>query len=197
MSQIKTYRTSRRKGAIAVAGCAVFAYAGTFVLSERPLLGWAVVLFFGVVAFAGLLGLLTGGSSLRLGSKGFEISSRFKRTRIRWDEIEPLQIAKIKKSSVIAVKYLPSSEKSGISRFMTGMDLTIGDVYADISLQDLCDAMNEWRSRYLDAGQARQTSSRQASKRRRLRPPSSLSKANPSRPGLSSLRSARPSWFSS
>jgi hypothetical protein len=124
------------------------------MLSGRPLLGWAAILFFGAIAFIALAGLLTGGSSLRLGRKGFEISSLFKRTRFFWDEIEPLEIVRIKQARVIAVSYVPGIRKQGVSRAMTGMDLAIGNTY-NVSLQELCETMNEWRSRYQDADQSR------------------------------------------
>ena len=162
MSSMKVYRTSRRKLVGGVIGCAAFAYAGTFMLSERPLLGWAVVLFFGAVAFIALVGLFTGGSSLRLGRKGFEISSPFKRARFFWDEIEPLEIVKIKQARLIAVNYVPGIRKQGVSQAMTGMDLAIGNTY-NVSLQELCETMNEWRSRYKGADQSRGTASLQAS----------------------------------
>jgi hypothetical protein len=150
MSKMKVYRTSRRKLAAGVVACAAFAYAGTFMLSERPLWGWAAILFFGAVAFIALVGLFMGWSSLRLGRKGFEISSPFKCTRFFWDEIQPLKIAKIKQARVIAVNYVPGIGKQSVSREMNGMDLAIGNTY-NVSLQQLCKTMNEWRSRYRDS----------------------------------------------
>jgi hypothetical protein len=162
MSNMKVYRTSRRKLAVAIVACAAFVYAGTFMLSGRPHLGWAVILVFGAVAFIALVGVFTGGSSLRLGRKGFEISSPFKCTRFYWDEIEPLEIVKIKKTRVIAVSYFLGTGKQSVSRATTGMDLAIGNTYNG-SLQELCETMNEWRSRYRDSDQSRRTVSPRAS----------------------------------
>jgi hypothetical protein len=150
MSQVQVHRSSRLKGMAAVAGCAAFAYAGTFMLSDRPLLGWAVILFFSVFAGVALVGVLAGGSELRIGRKGFEIAGPFKTTRLRWDEIEAPDIATIKRSRVVAIRYLPSIGKAGISRAITGMDVALGNTYG-VPLEQLCARLNESRTRYLQA----------------------------------------------
>ena len=162
MPQIKTFKSSPFKAAAAVAVCAAFSFAGFFIVPDRPFLGWATVLLFGGVVLVGLAGILTGGTSLLLAPKGFEISSLFKRTRIRWDEIEPLQLAKIKASTVIAVNYLPGSPKRGLSRSLTGLDVAIGNNYR-VPLHELCDTMNELRAQYVDARRPMQAAAPQAS----------------------------------
>jgi hypothetical protein len=71
MSEIKSFRSSRLKGTGAAALFAVFAFGGTAFLSTRPLLGWALVLVCGGVALFALANLLAGGTTLRVGRKGY------------------------------------------------------------------------------------------------------------------------------
>lgn len=145
---MKVYHSSRLKTAAGAVLGAAFAYGGGFLLDKRPLLAWAAMLFFGAVALAAIANLLTGGTTLTLGRKGFELSSWFQRKRVRWDEIEPLQVGAIKKTKLVAVNYLPATGKQTLSRSMTGADLAIANHFS-VPLQELCDTMNEYRSRFL------------------------------------------------
>lgn len=145
---MQVYRSSRLKGIAGAVLCAAFAYAGTFILADKPPLGWAVILLFGGMGVFSIIVLLTGGSELRVGRKGFELSSAFRRTRVRWDEIEAPRIAVLKKNRVIAINYLPATGKQSVSRALTGMDVAVGNGY-NVPLQQLCETMNESRDRYL------------------------------------------------
>lgn len=153
MSQVKVYRTSRWKAAAAVAGCAGFVALGVFMLADRPLVAWVAILFFGGGGLLALFGLLTGGTTLTLGHKGFEMASSFKRNRIRWDEIEAPVIVVFKRNRMIAVNYLRGNGKSGVSRALTGMDLALPNMYG-VPLKELCDTMNTYRDRYIGSAAA-------------------------------------------
>ena len=148
MSQIEVYQSRRTKGLLGVVLCAAFALAGSWMITTRPLLGWVSVIFFAGLGGIGLVGVLTGGSQLRVGRKGFEIASAFNCTRYRWDEIEAPTIAHIRRTAVIAINYLPGRRPPGLSRALTGLDAAIGNVYG-MPLQELCDKLNKRRSEHL------------------------------------------------
>ena len=148
MPKLATYRSSRFKTVLVLAGSMLLACASYFMIPERPLVGWIGTVLFAGFALLVLVTLLTGGMTLTLGHKGFELASWTQRKRVRWDEIEQLQIGEIRKSRMIAVRYLPASGKSGMSRAVTGADLVIGAQFG-APLQQICDAMNEYRARFL------------------------------------------------
>jgi hypothetical protein len=149
LSQVKTYQGSRLKLGLSVLVIAALAGSGTLFVREQPLLGWIIILLFGALALF-MLAAAVAGVSLRLGHKGFEVGSIFKRQRVRWDEIEPLQIGQVgrSRSRVIAVKYASGRSSNSVLRAMTGRDLAIGNLYG-VPLEVLCDTMNEYRSEYL------------------------------------------------
>jgi hypothetical protein len=148
MSKVTTYRSSRFKAVLFLAGSVLLAWASYFMIPDKPMVGWIGTVLFAGCTLLMLVTLLTGGMTLTLGHKGFELASWSQRKRVRWDEIEPLQIGEIRKSKMIAVRYLPASGKSGMSRAVTGADLVIGLQFA-APLQQICDAMNEYRGRFL------------------------------------------------
>lgn len=150
MSRIKVYQVSRLRGAIAAAVFAAFTAVGVFMAADRPLVGWALTLLFAGATLVALAGVALGGPRLTLGRKGFEMSSLWKTTRIRWDEIEPPQLGSLQKSQVIAIHYLPGKRGQTVSRALTGMDLAVGRMYG-VPLEELCRAMNEFRERFLAA----------------------------------------------
>ncbi len=156
MSQAAVYHASRIKAALAAVLFAALAFAA-FVLPEKnPLVTWGLALMLGAVALMCAVNA-TVGATLTLGRKGFEIASVFQRKRVRWDEIEPLQVGELRRVKMIAVNYLPHTGKQSVGRGMTGADLVIGKQYK-VALEELCDTMNEYRDRLLAAqGQGRAT----------------------------------------
>jgi hypothetical protein len=153
MSRLQVYRSSRLKSVLLLAFCAAFAVLSFLMVDDKPMLGWALVLLFaGCAAFAAVT-LATGGVTLTLGRKGFELASWLKRQRVRWDEIEPVRVGQIRNAKMIAVSYLPGNDKSGVSRAMTGMDVSIGNLFG-VPLQQLCDEMNAHREAWLAANPA-------------------------------------------
>jgi hypothetical protein len=150
MSEVQVFRSSRLQGIAAVVFLALLSFGSAFLASGRPLLGWSLALLFGASAVVCLVGMLSGGSELRIGRKGFEIDTLFKRMRFRWDEIEPAELAQLRKVKVLAISYLPGSGKTGVARALTGMDATIPNAFG-VPLQELRDLLNERRSRYLSS----------------------------------------------
>lgn len=153
MSQIQVYRSSRLRTLLAIPFFAGFAALGVLMQVDKPLVGWALALLFGGLALASVVTLATGGVTLTLGRKGFEIASWLRRRRVRWDEIEPVRVGQFRNAKVVGVSYLAGHPASGMSRAMTGMDLSLGNQFG-VPPQQVCDAMNDFRERFLRANPA-------------------------------------------
>jgi len=148
MSREVVFKSSKWKALVLVVGAGLFVWAGFVMMSSRPLVGWAAVLFFGTCALMGVVLLLSGGASLHLDEEGFEMIGAFKRTRFLWRDVESIRINKIRGASLIAIDYKSGhSRRSQVSRSFAGMDTTIGNVY-NVSLKELCATLNEWHDRY-------------------------------------------------
>jgi hypothetical protein len=150
MSRIQVYRSGRLKSLLAVSFFAALAGGSFLMADDKPLVGWAMVLLFAGCTVFSLVTLATGGVTLTLGRKGFEIASWLKCQRVRWDEIEPVRLGQIRSAKILAVSYLPGNAKSGVSRAMMGMDVSIPNQFG-VPLQQLCDEMNQFREDYLAA----------------------------------------------
>jgi hypothetical protein len=150
MSRIQVYRSGRLKSLLAVSFFAALAGGSFLMADDKPLVGWAMVLLFAGCTVFSLVTLATGGVTLTLGRKGFEIASWLKCQRVRWDEIEPVRLGQIRNAKMVAVSYLPGNAKSGVSRAMMGMDVSIPNQFG-VPLPQLCDEMNLFRGDYLAA----------------------------------------------
>ena len=144
MNQEKVFKASRAKSLLLVIGSGLFVWAGIAMASSRPFLGWGTVLFFGACGLLGVMVLLKGGGSLQLDDDGFEIVGAFKSSCYRWSDIESIRLAKIRGASVIALNYRKGdARRSQVSRSLTGMDATVGNIY-NVSTNDLCETMKKW-----------------------------------------------------
>jgi hypothetical protein len=151
MNNQKVFRTSRWKALLLLGGSALFTWGGMHMIGTRPLIGWATVLFFGACALIGAFVLVKGGAQLRLDEEGFEMIGALKRSQFLWSDIESIRMAKIRGASVIALNYRKGDpRRSQVSRSLAGMDATIGNMY-EVSLKELCEALNEWHERYRTA----------------------------------------------
>ena len=150
MSQIQVFRSSRIRTLLAIPFFAGLAAVGALMTADQPLVGGALALLFGALALMSVVTLATGGVTLTLGRKGFELASWLRRQRVRWDEIEPVRVGQIRNAKVVGVSYLAGHPRSGMSRAMTGMDLSLGNQFG-VPPEQICDAMNEWRERFLSA----------------------------------------------
>ena len=148
MSQERVFRTSKAKALLLIVGAGLFVWGGIYMTTDRPFLGWLVVLLFGACALAGVALLVTGGASLRLDEEGFELVGALKRSRFLWRDIESIHMAKIRGASVIALNYKSGDvRRSQVSRSLVGMDATIGNIY-NVPLKDLCAELREWHERH-------------------------------------------------
>ena len=148
MSRERVFRASKTKALLLIVGAGLFVWGGIFMTAIRPFTGWLVVLFFGACVVTGAVLLATGGASLSVDEEGFELAGVVKRTRFLWKDIESIQMAKIRRASVIAINYKSGDpRRSQLSRSLAGMDAIIGNIY-NVPLKELCAILNEWHEHY-------------------------------------------------
>jgi hypothetical protein len=152
MAEERTFHGSRSKAAFVLLASIAFVVIGYFMRVEKPLIGWACMIFFGLGIPVGLMLLFSPNSTyLRLDSEGFEMGSFVKKTRIKWTDVAGFELASIRGAKMIAIIYAPHYEgqKAGraIAENLSGMEGAIANGY-NAPLDEVLAALNEWRARY-------------------------------------------------
>src|SRR4051794_37680290 len=101
------YQASRLKALLVFVGCCAFVAMGLLISSQKPLIGWASVVFFGLGVPLSVLMLLPNRVYLRLDPSGFETASPFSKKLIRWKDVERFHIGAIRGTKMIAIVYRP------------------------------------------------------------------------------------------
>ena len=145
------FTASRKKALLLLLGSFCFVALGVWVSSEKPLLGWTCVAFFGLGVPASLLMLLPGGTYLRLDAEGFELVSPFRKHRTKWTEVAGFEIRTIRDTRVIAIVYTPGyqGQKFGraLASSLAGMEGAIPNTY-NAPLNEIAASLNSWKSRF-------------------------------------------------
>ena len=132
-------------------GSVAFVVIGAAVVRDHPLLGWLVMVFSALTGVVVTLALSSGKAILRLDPEGVEVVGLLTRSRYRWKEIERPNIGKMRNVRVIAIIFncqgARAVQRRSASVALFGMDASVSDIYS-VSLEELCDVMNKWWSRY-------------------------------------------------
>jgi hypothetical protein len=147
-------RQDRLKSVVFWVGCLGFVAAGFWLKVEHPIAGWASILFFGIGVLILPLTFLPGASYLRLTRDELTIVSLFRRTTIRWADIERFGVLAFgipgTQKDLVGMRYAPSyrGSKLGarIASAMTGFDGAIPASYG-LPPEDLSTLLNDWRGR--------------------------------------------------
>ena len=152
MADELTFTASRSKAAFVLLGSIAFVAIGYFMRLEKPFIGWACMIFFGLGILVGLIMVFSPNSMyLRLDTEGFEMGSFAKKTRIKWTDVAGFELASIRGAKMIAIIYAPhyAGQKAGraIAENLSGMEGAIGNSY-NAPLAEVLKTLNEWRTRY-------------------------------------------------
>jgi hypothetical protein len=82
-----TYRTRPMKMVLLVVGSGVFVWCGFWLRAQQPFVAYASIIFFGLCALIGLVGLLPNSSYLTLTDRGFEFASRYRKHFVSWSDV--------------------------------------------------------------------------------------------------------------
>jgi hypothetical protein len=152
MADELTFTASRKKAAFVLLASIAFVVIGYFMRVEKPLIGWACMIFFGLGIPLGLIMMFSPNSMyLRLDTEGFEMGSFVKTNRIKWTDVAGFELASIRGAKMIAIIYAPHYEGQKIGRAvaenLSGMEGAIPNNY-NAPLDELLKTLNEWQARY-------------------------------------------------
>jgi hypothetical protein len=150
------FPASRKKAVLLLLGCIAFVAAGLMMASEKPLLGWLAVGFFGLGIPASLGLLLTDRVRLRLTEQGIEMYGLLgKPTAIRWSDIARFELATLPaglaQPKMIAIVYRDGyTHQQGLrnaAAALSGVESGIGDSYR-APRAEVLRTLVEWHARY-------------------------------------------------
>ena len=149
-----TLRPSRTRWLLVLAIGLLFAVGGVWMIQDGEWMGWYVLVFFGLVALIAAVAMLPGAGGLILDREGFDVTSLFRRYRIRWQDTADFAAVSIPPAHQKMVGYNYNDLKRSSSRLakmnvaIVGRDAAIPDTYG-LSADALAQLMAQWRARAL------------------------------------------------
>jgi hypothetical protein len=148
---VLTFVASRRKALLVLFISICFVALGVWMTSERPVLGWLTVAFFGLGIPVSLLTLLPNCMYLRLDEEGFEMGSPIRKHKFKWTDVADFHIGSISGAKMIAITFYPEYKGQRLARSVaatvSGMEAAIPNQY-NATLEQILEALTTWRERY-------------------------------------------------
>src|ERR1700732_2235463 len=107
-----TYRTRPLKMAFLALGSGIFIAIGLWLLPREPFIALPCIIFFGLCASVGLVGLLPNSSYLTLTEQGFLFASLFRKHYVSWSNVQSFVPVKIQFNSLVGWNYSPAFGES-------------------------------------------------------------------------------------
>lgn len=137
--------TTRWLGTLAI--CAVFVVIGYLYRPTNALIGWLMMLFFGLGVLASLVNLYPGSTYLRLTSEGFTTATLARREFYPWTEIAQFTPIKIGLNTMVGLSYVNPAAAPPVRRTrlrLNGVEQVLPDTYG-LSAEALADLLNRVR----------------------------------------------------
>ena len=116
--------------------------------------GWFVTAFFGLCLAVALVMMLPGAGYLRLQPEGFEICSLFRRTHVRWLDVQSFKVARVGPNRMVVFNFAqdhsPGRTGRRIARGLSGWEGGVPHTFG-MAPEALADLMNDYRKRARDA----------------------------------------------
>jgi hypothetical protein len=136
-------------------GSSVFVSIGLWLLPRDSFNFFACIIFFGLCASVGLVGLLPNSSYLTLTEQGFQFASLFRKHFVAWSNVRLFVPVKIQFHSMVGWNYSPDFQEwkrlRGVNTAIAGVQAALPDTYG-MPAEQLADLMNQLRVRYTRAG---------------------------------------------
>src|SRR5262245_20535442 len=146
-----TFAASRGKALLLLLASICFVALGAWATSEKPLLGWLAVAFFGLGIPLSLLMLLPNSMYLRLDEEGFEMGSFLRKHKYKWTDVAAFEMASIRGAKMIAIAFHPDYKQQQLGRAvaasLSGMEGAISNSY-NATLEEIVEALTTWKRRY-------------------------------------------------
>lgn len=143
-----TYRTRPAKMVLLILGSGVFVAIGLWLFPRDPFLARACIIFFGLGAVIGVVGLLPNSSYLTLTEQGFLFASLYRKHFVAWSNVQSFIPVRIQRRRMVGWNY--SSEYQGSKRLrsvnaaVAGVEAALPDTYG-MPAEQLADLMNQLR----------------------------------------------------
>jgi hypothetical protein len=143
-----TYRTRPLKMAFLALGSGIFIAGGLWLLPREPFIALPCIIFFGLCASVGLVGLLPNSSYLTLTEQGFLFASLFRKHFVAWSSVQSFVPVKIQFNSMVGWNYSSEFQESRrlrrVNTALAGVEAALPDTYG-MSAEKLADLMNQLR----------------------------------------------------
>jgi hypothetical protein len=147
----QTYRPKNLKTILLGLVSLAFVVSGVFMTREQPVMGWFVTSFFGICMIVFLIQLIPGSTELTLTKEGFEMTSLFRKSKIRWTDIESFKIGYLGRNKTVMFDYKESHSKHEtgklISKGLSGSHGALPTTYG-LKATELLKILNEWKNKY-------------------------------------------------
>ncbi len=150
-TEVKKYRPGSQKTILLGLTSLLFTVGGTFVIEDEPLKGWLITLFFGLCLLVFLIQLIPGSTELTLTDKGFEMTSLFRKSLTRWQDVKTFRIGYLGRNMTVMFDYVDehSKHQAGklIAKNLSGSHGALPSTYG-LKAAELLEVLNEWKTRY-------------------------------------------------
>jgi hypothetical protein len=141
----KTLYPSKTKFAVMLLGALAFVAVGVLALRSGVRAMWLPILFFGLCSLVFATTLLPQASFLRLEKEGFTFVSLFRRSTVKWRDVQAFHPGKLISNSMVFFDYVipgaphPTARKMSVD--LCGHEAALPDTYG-LSAEELAALMN-------------------------------------------------------
>jgi hypothetical protein len=132
-------------------GSGVFVAIGLWIIEREPVIALGCIIFFGLYAGVGLVGLLPNSSYLTLTEQGFLFSSLFRKHFVTWSDVQSFVPVKIQFNRLVgwnySSEYLKSRRLRSVNSAIAGVEATLPDTYG-LPAEELAELMNQLRKKH-------------------------------------------------
>jgi hypothetical protein len=126
----------------------LFVAGGIVSLDKDSMMGWVIIIFFGLCALVFILQLLPNTSYLKLTEEGFEVRSLFRSNMTKWSEVKGFRTGYISVNKTVTFDYTKNHTKQQngkkLAKALAGTEGALPDTYG-MKASELARLMNEWK----------------------------------------------------
>ena len=131
-----------------ILGSGAFVAVAILVYDKHPFVAWLCGGFFGLCALVGLVNLHPRAGYLTLRADGFEFASLFRKTFVRWNDVEAFVPIRMSGNKFVAWNYVQGygahEKMRRINLSVSGIEAMLPDTYG-FTNEELAARMNELR----------------------------------------------------
>jgi hypothetical protein len=146
-----TFRTRPLKMIFLVLGSGLFVMAGIWLFPREPFIGGITIIFFGLCAVVGVIGLHPKSSFLTLTTEGFLFASLFRRHFVPWSSVQSFVTIQIGLNKMVGWQYMPEFQVSikirQVNTAISGAEAALPDTYG-MSAEELCTLLSQLHRQY-------------------------------------------------